>query len=187
MVLDHLAPFLAALVLSVTPVQFVQGHASGGAFSEQGGTADAALTSWAVLGLTAAGQPPQDSLAYLQAQEPTLAATTDIALVALAEQSLGVHPAALLDRLQRATDAERPDRPDGQLDVLVGAGARALVDADDSLAARAPGQERRLLLGRRRSTRLERHRRRARGLARRGRPRHAGRPRGRVLARLPEP
>ena len=96
------APFLAALVLSVTPVQFVQGHASGGAFSEQGGTADAALTSWAVLGLTAAGQPPRDSLAYLQAQEATLATTTDVALVALAEEALGAHPAALLDRLQRA-------------------------------------------------------------------------------------
>ena len=95
-------PFLAALVLSVTPVQFVQGHASGGAFAEQGGTADAALTSWAVLGLTAAGQPPRDSLAYLQAQEATLATTTDIALVALAEESLGAHPSALLDRLQRA-------------------------------------------------------------------------------------
>jgi hypothetical protein len=50
-----LAPYLAALVLSVSPAQFVQAHASGGAFSEPGGTADAALTSWAVLGLRAAG------------------------------------------------------------------------------------------------------------------------------------
>ena len=51
------APLLAALVLAVSPAQFVQSHASGGAFAEPGGTADAALTSWAVLGLAAAGQP----------------------------------------------------------------------------------------------------------------------------------
>ena len=100
-----LAPYLAALVLSVSPAQFVQAHASGGAFSEPGGTADAALTSWAVLGLVAAGQPPADSLAYLQSQEGQLATTTDVALVALAEESLGARPAALLDRLQRAEQA----------------------------------------------------------------------------------
>ena len=68
------APYLAALVLAVSPAQFVQGHESGGAFAEPGGTADASLTSWAVLGLRAAGQPPPASLAYLQSQEATLAA-----------------------------------------------------------------------------------------------------------------
>jgi hypothetical protein len=100
-----LAPFVAALALAVSPVQFVQGHASGGAFTETGGTPDAALTSWAVLGLAAAGQPPQGSLGYLQSQEAALTATTDVALVALAEQALGANPAALLDRLSRAETA----------------------------------------------------------------------------------
>jgi prenyltransferase beta subunit len=96
------APFLAALVLAVTPAQFIQAHASGGAFAEPGGAADAALTSWAVLGLAAAGQQAPGSLAYLQSQEAALASATDVALVALAEESLGAHPAALLERLQRA-------------------------------------------------------------------------------------
>jgi prenyltransferase beta subunit len=99
--INHLvAPFLTALVLSVSPAQFVQAHASGGAFSEPGGSADAALTSWAVLGLAAAGQPPAASLPYLQSQEATLAATTDVALAALAEEALGAQPTALLARLQ---------------------------------------------------------------------------------------
>lgn len=97
-----LAPLVAAFVLAVTPVQFVQAHASGGAFAEAGGTTDAALTSWAVLGLAAVGQPAFGSLAYLQSQEAALPTTTDAALVALAEESLGAHPATLLDRLQRA-------------------------------------------------------------------------------------
>jgi prenyltransferase beta subunit len=96
------APFLTALLLSVSPAQFVQAHANGGAFAEPGGAADAALTSWAVLGLAAAGQQAPGSLAYLQSQEATLASATDVALVALAEESLGARPAALLERLQRA-------------------------------------------------------------------------------------
>jgi prenyltransferase beta subunit len=96
------APLLAALVLAVTPAQFVQAHGSGGAFAEPGGTADAALTSWAVLGLAAAGRTAPESLAYLQSQETTLASVTDVALVALAEQALGARSAALADRLQRA-------------------------------------------------------------------------------------
>jgi hypothetical protein len=108
-----LAPFLAALVLALTPVQFVQAHASGGAFAESGGTTDAALTSWAVLGLAAAGQQSPGSLAYLQSQEPALATITDVALVALAEESLGARPAALLGRLQRA------ETPSGRIGTTV--------------------------------------------------------------------
>jgi Prenyltransferase and squalene oxidase repeat len=100
-------PFLTALLLAVSPVTFVQGHSSGGAFAEPGGTSDALLTSWAVLGLRAAGADATGSLAYLQAQEPTLKTSNDVALVALAEQSLGARTDALRARLQ--------PRPSGQI------------------------------------------------------------------------
>lgn len=104
-----LTSVVAALLLAVTPVQFLQAHASDGAFSESHGTVDASLTSWAVLGLAAAGAPAPGSLAYLQAQETKLEATTDVALVALAEEALGAQPTALLDRLRTAA------RPSGQI------------------------------------------------------------------------
>jgi hypothetical protein len=94
------APFLAALVLAVSPVSFVQSHASGGAYSEPNGTADALLTSWAVLGLRAAGAQSPDSLAYLQAQESMLGSSNDFAIVALAEQALGARNDALLAHLR---------------------------------------------------------------------------------------
>jgi hypothetical protein len=94
------APFLAALVLAVSPVSFVQSHASGGAYSEPNGTADALLTSWAVLGLRAAGAQSPDSLAYLQSQEPSLKTSNDFAIVALAEQALGARNETLLAHLR---------------------------------------------------------------------------------------
>jgi hypothetical protein len=106
---------LAALVLGVTPAQFVQAHSTNGAFAEPNGTPDAALTSWAVLGLTAAGAEAPGSLAYLQSQEAGLQSTTDIALVALAEQALGAHSTALLDRLRAAR------HPNGQIGPTVNA------------------------------------------------------------------
>jgi hypothetical protein len=95
-----LAPFLTALLLAVSPVSFVQSHATGGAYAEQNGTADALLTSWAVLGLRAAGAQSPDSLAYLQSQEPTLKSSNDFAIVALAEQALGASNEALLAHLR---------------------------------------------------------------------------------------
>jgi hypothetical protein len=100
-----LAALLAAATLAVTPAQFVQAHADAGAYAEPGGRPDALLTSWAVLGLRASRNDAPDSLAYLQSQEGTLRATTDISLVALAEQSLGATPTALLDRLRASRRA----------------------------------------------------------------------------------
>jgi hypothetical protein len=100
-----LAALAAAVTLAVTPAQFVQAHADGGAYAEPGGRADALLTSWAVLGLRATRNEAQDSLGYLQSQEGTLRSTTDVALVALAERSLGATPTALLDRLRGARRA----------------------------------------------------------------------------------
>jgi hypothetical protein len=102
-----LAPFLAALVLAVSPVSFVQSHAAGGAYSEPNGTTDALLTSWAVLGLRAAGAQSPDSLAYLQSQEPKLQTSNDFAIVALAEQALGARNDGLLAHLRV--------RPNGQI------------------------------------------------------------------------
>jgi hypothetical protein len=102
-----IAPLVAALVLAVSPVSFLQSHAAGGAYSEPNGTTDALLTSWAVLGLRAAGAQSPDSLAYLQSQEPTLKSSNDFAIVALAEQALGARNEALLAHLQT--------KPNGQI------------------------------------------------------------------------
>lgn len=102
--MGYIAALLAALALS--PVTFLQSHEANGAFSETGGTADAALTSWAVLGLSAAGAQAPDGLAYLQSQEAAQTTTTDIALVALAEQALGAKPVSLLARLTAKPSGE---------------------------------------------------------------------------------
>jgi hypothetical protein len=93
------AAVLTAFLLAVSPVSYVQSRASGGAYSEPNGTSDALLTSWAVLGLRAAGAQSPDSLAYLRSQEPTLKTSNDVAIVALAEQALGARNDALLARL----------------------------------------------------------------------------------------
>lgn len=100
-----IAAFVAAAVIAASPVSFVQSHASGGAFTETGGTADASLTSWAVLGLRAAGADAPGSLAYLQSQEASLRSSTDVALAALAERALGGGADALLARLRAAQRA----------------------------------------------------------------------------------
>ena len=71
-----LAPFVAALALAVTPVSFVQAHAQNGAFAEPNGTADALLTSWAVLGLRAVDRPAP-GLARLPAVAGALAPVAD--------------------------------------------------------------------------------------------------------------
>jgi prenyltransferase/squalene oxidase-like repeat protein len=94
-----LAALVAAVALAVTPVSFVQSHGTNGAYAEPGGTADALLTSWAVLGLRAAGATAPASLDYLRSQEAALSVPTDVALVALAEQALGYRSEALLARL----------------------------------------------------------------------------------------
>jgi hypothetical protein len=95
-----LAAVAAAVVLAATsPVAFVQSHGASGAFSESGGTSDALLTSWAVLGLRAAGATSPGSLTYLKSQEVNLATTTDFALVALAEEALGDRSVTLLAKL----------------------------------------------------------------------------------------
>ena len=101
-----LAPLVAAVLLAVSPVSFLQGHAAGGAYAEPGGSPDALLTSWAVLGLRAAGAASPGSLAYLQSQEASLRTSNDMAIVALAEQALGERNASLLARLHVRADGQ---------------------------------------------------------------------------------
>jgi len=94
-----IAALVAAAAMALSPVSFVQGHTSNGGFAEPGGTPDALLTSWAVLGLRAAGADAPGSRDYLHTQESSLVSATDVALVALAEESLGEQNDALLGRL----------------------------------------------------------------------------------------
>lgn len=107
--MGSLAAVASALALALSPAQFLQAHAMNGAFAEPAGTADPALTAWAVLGLRAVGADAPGSLAYLQSKEPSLQSTTDVALVALAERALGAVPSALIARLEAAA------RPSGQI------------------------------------------------------------------------
>jgi Squalene-hopene cyclase C-terminal domain/Prenyltransferase and squalene oxidase repeat len=94
-----------ALVVAVTPAQFLQSHQQpDGGFAEPGGTAAPQLTAWAAVGLVAAGAPTGSALAYLEAREAELASTTDVALVAIAERALGGRPDRLLDRLRPGAD-----------------------------------------------------------------------------------
>lgn len=100
------AALVAAVALAISPVQFLQAHASNGAYAESGGTTDALLTSWAVLGLRAAGAGSPGSLSYLQSQEPSLVTSNDVAIVALAEQALGSRNPALLARLHTRSSGQ---------------------------------------------------------------------------------
>ena len=88
-----IAALVAALALS--PVSYLQGQAQGGAWGD-----DPALTSWAVLGLRAAGAQAPGSLDFLRSREASLRTSNDVALVALAEQALGADTSALRARLK---------------------------------------------------------------------------------------
>ena len=94
-----LARLVVAVALAASPVSFLQSRAQDGAFAEPNGTADALLTSWAVLGLRAAGADAPGSLDYLRSREEELQGSNDVAIVALAEQALGARNPALLARL----------------------------------------------------------------------------------------
>jgi hypothetical protein len=105
-----LAMLSAAAVVAASPaaggVSFLQSHQlENGGFAERGRTGYPQLTAWAVLGLRAAGAKPNGATArYLVEREPDLTSATDLALVALAERSLGQsaeHPLARLRGLER--------------------------------------------------------------------------------------
>ncbi len=95
-----LSVLLSALALaSATPSQFVAAHQlPDGSFAEPGGTSDARLTAWALLGLRSVRAPADDR--YLRAHERNLESATDLALGVLAE----AHPSgALVARLEQAS------------------------------------------------------------------------------------
>ena len=101
-----LGALAVAVAFTVSPAQFLQAHATNGAFAEPGGPTDPSLTAWAVLGLRAAGADAPGSLQYLQSQDSSLQSSTDVALVALAERALGVVPTALFARLTAGKHAD---------------------------------------------------------------------------------
>ena len=94
-----------AIVLAATPAHYLQGRQQpDGGFAEPGARSTPGLTAWASLALASAGEPAGEALAYLRSHEPELQATTDVALVALAERALGGDATDLLDRLRPAAD-----------------------------------------------------------------------------------
>ncbi|MCC6221994.1 MAG: hypothetical protein IT201_00690 [Thermoleophilia bacterium] len=81
----------------------------GGGFAEPGRSADPSLTAWAVVGLAAAGSPPERAAAYLSGKP--YPAATDLALRILALDALGRETEALvrqLEGLRRASGAIGP-------------------------------------------------------------------------------
>jgi energy-coupling factor transport system substrate-specific component len=129
------AALAAAVLVAATPATrgagFLQSRELGsGGFAEPGSTAYPQLTAWAVLALRASGgRPSAATTRYLQTHEAELTSATDIALSALAEQSLGVQPDRLLARLRSL------ERPNGSIGRLVNGTAWAV------LAFRSSGQE----------------------------------------------
>ena len=87
---------LAAAVALATPVSYVQSQQR-----EDGGFGDAQMTSWATLGLVAAGADTGRAAEYLAGQEP--ASQTEAALLALARAAAGDRPDDLLPRLDAST------------------------------------------------------------------------------------
>ena len=105
-----LKALLLAFVVAVSPASYLASRQQpDGGFAERGGRSAPELTSWAVLGLVAAGEPPAGAASYL-ASKPT-ADTTDIALRALALRALGADAGSMLDRLTA--------RADGRIGTLV--------------------------------------------------------------------
>jgi hypothetical protein len=110
---------IATALAAATPVGFLQAHqAPTGAFAEPGGSPGPLLTAWAALGLRASGASTGDALDYLASHERGLPELTDVELVATAEAALGPQAGAAPGPDPRGAAAERPDRPDGELDDL---------------------------------------------------------------------
>ena len=86
-------------------------QAESGGFAEPGRGADPNLTAWAVLGLAAAGAPPERAAAYLAGQP--YPAATDLALRILALDALGRDTAPLARQLEGLR------RPNGSIGPLV--------------------------------------------------------------------
>lgn len=104
------AALLAAAAIAAGPTSYVESHQQpDGGFAEAGSRSGPGLTSWAVLGLRAAGRPTDKGYSYLRAHEPELQSATDVALAALAEASSSGVSDALRGRLASLA------RPDGRI------------------------------------------------------------------------
>ena len=115
----RLAALAAAAAVAASPaatgVGFLQARQlDSGGFAEAGRPAYPQLTAWAVLGLRASGEKPSSATArYLVQHESELTSATDLALVALAEDSVGQKADRSLARLRAL------ERPDGSVGGLV--------------------------------------------------------------------
>ena len=108
----RIALVAVALALAVSPADYVAAHQQADAgFAEPGRGSDPNLTSWAVLGLTAAGRAPDRSPADYLAASPATSAN-DLALRILALRALGRNTDELVSRLE---DMRRSDGRIGSL------------------------------------------------------------------------
>ena len=114
-----LVALAATAVVAASPaassVGFLQARQlDNGGFAEAGRPAYPQLTAWAVLGLRAAGTTPNGTAdRYLVQHESELTSATDLALVVLAEDSLGQKADRPLARLRAL------ERPNGSVGGLV--------------------------------------------------------------------
>src|SRR5262249_6748105 len=107
---DRVGLKLAVLAVAVLAAPLSRGvgflqarQLTDGSFAEQGRTGNPQLTAWAALGLRASGSFPRSRAAtakYLATHESDLVSATDLALVALAEKTIGQSPDRLLSRLR---------------------------------------------------------------------------------------
>jgi hypothetical protein len=104
--------FSAFALVAVAPADYVASRQQpDGGFAEPSARSDPALSAWAVLGLKAAGRPPDRTAAYLR--DAPVSDTTDLALRVMALRALGESPEPFLGRLQRQK------RKDGRVGALV--------------------------------------------------------------------
>ena len=102
----------ALALAAATPADYVASRQQAdGGFAEPGARSDSALTAWAVLGLKAAGRPPDGTVVYLR--DAPVADTTDLALRVMALRAVGESPEPFLTRLRRQR------RSDGRIGSLV--------------------------------------------------------------------
>ena len=197
----RLVALAAAALLAVAPAAGAADDASvrflasrerpGGGFAESTGTPGLRSRPGSLLGLHAQGRDAvlDGARAYLLRTEPPRRPGAR----ARADGALGARPRDRLARRApaRGAAAERPDRPDAELDDLgrarapAGAGSRPA--GDEAPAAAASERRRRLVLDGRRRARHERHGRRGAGAPRARRPRPADLARPRLPAAPPEP
>jgi hypothetical protein len=109
----RLAAAVIALALTATPAGFVVAHQNDdGGFAEQGQRSDPNLSSWAALGLVAAGTTPTRTTGDYLASAPAESAN-DVALRILALEALGRDTDSLVARL------ESMRAPGGRIGTLV--------------------------------------------------------------------